>query len=207
MADEAITLGPSRIDHARARRDWRKAIRPILQRDDGGRVIGPELEEDTERRYELCASIMRRLLGASNGSKTNNCGLVRELIAEVRSSIERMILAQDYVAFATKREMFHEALDGCAPALLPESKARFEAYAHVITQCKAFQTKWHFAQLRQLAEAVKNTNIDPGARHAAWQEVWGITKDRCDQERMEAEYSPDQSPIGAVPLREIRAFS
>ena len=206
MTEEVIFFRFGAINLARARKDWHVATTPIIERDRSGRRIGPELEEDTDRRYEACRSIIERLLDASHDRRHNLYGFVRRLIAETRAPNERMILAQDYVVLATKRGMFYEALDGCTSTLLPEAKARFEAFAYVVTKHKAFRTKWHFAQLRQLAEAVKNTDIDQGARCAAWREVWKITQHAYDQERMEAEYPPNANHDGAMPKYKTSAF-
>ncbi len=207
MAEGEITFHPSRIDLNRARRDWRKAIRPIEQRDGKNRVVEPELEEDTDQRYERCSAIMIRLLGASNSRRDNNYGFVRGLIAEVPRIDELMILSQDYVAFATKHGMFDEAIEACTEILFPDPIARFEAYLHVVDGWPAFRTETHFARLRQLAEAIKNPDHDPGARHAAWQSLWQITGAPDDQARMEAERPPEEPIVGAVPQREIRTHA
>jgi len=205
MAEGEITFHPAHIDLVQARKDWRKAIRPIVQRDEKGRVVGPELDEDTDKRYEECRVIMIRLLGASNSRRQNNYGFVRELITMVRARNERMILAQDYVDFATKHGMFDEALEACTERLFPVPAARFEAYAHTIATWPAFHTEQHFTYLRQLANEVENPEHDPGARHAAWRDVWNITHNQRDKARMEAEPEPNFPATGAAPQQAMCA--
>jgi hypothetical protein len=207
VKEEAIIFCPGKIDREAARRDWRKAIRPIVQRDHRGRWVGPELEEDTDRRYEACRRIMVRLLGASNSRRRNNYGFVRELLAEVRARNELMILAQDYVVFATEHGMFDEALEACTEHLFPVPVARFEAYAHILGKWPSFHTEQNFIYLRQLAKEVENPDHDPGARRAAWCEVWNITHDERDRAHMEAESEPNFSTTGAVPQQTMCAHA
>ncbi len=207
MVEDVIYFRSGLVNLEKVRSEWRRAIRPIIILDEKNAPAGPELEEDTDKRYGICRAIIERLLNASVNPRQNLYAFARRLIAQVGNPHERMMLAQDYVTIATERKMYNAALDICTPKFFPAPAAHFDACAHVLARHLAFQNKWYFVRLRRLAEAIKNSDIDPEARTAAWKEVFGLTKHADDLQRLFAEQRLAVKISCAVPQRERRMLA